>query len=62
MIVSPTAFWIGVALFAAIATWEFLGVAGVIPYTITYFIRSVTPLWARWMILGWLCYHFGLAK
>lgn len=30
--------------------------------TLTQLIRTVIPLWARAMILGWLAYHFLIAS
>lgn len=31
---------------------------GAIP--LTWFIRDLLPEWVRWMLLGWLLYHFGV--
>lgn len=27
---------------------------------LTWMIRDSIPEWARWMLLGWLLYHFGI--
>jgi len=49
-------------LFGVIATLEFLGVFNRHFVTITYIIRGLIPVWLRWMILGWLTWHFGVEK
>ena len=47
------------SLFGAIFVFEMMGVFGHF-VTITETIRTFIPRWARWMILGWLIYHFGV--
>lgn len=48
------------AMFAAIAALEFVGVINAQFVTITGIIRASIPRQFRWMILGWLNYHFGI--
>jgi hypothetical protein len=47
-------------LFAVIFGFEMLGVFNSHFVTITAIIRDFIPRWARWMILGWMTYHFGV--
>jgi len=49
------------ALIGAVGLVEFLGLVrfhGAIP--LTWLIRDSIPAWVRWMLLGWLAYHFGV--
>lgn len=39
---------------------EFLGIFNVKDATLTRIICDTIPSWLRWMILGWLIYHFGI--
>lgn len=48
------------ALGAAIFVLEILGIVNPRFATITALIRASIPRWARWMILGWLMFHFGV--
>ena len=53
--------WDMVAMCLALAVvfgFEMLGVFTDRYVTITAIVRQTVPLWARAMILGWLCYHF----
>ena len=43
---------------AVVFGFEMLGVFTDRYVTITAIVRQTVPLWARAMILGWLCYHF----
>jgi uncharacterized membrane protein YozB (DUF420 family) len=43
---------------AVVFGFEMLGVFTDRYVTITAVVRQTVPLWARAMILGWLCYHF----
>lgn len=57
--------WDVIALCAALAVvfvFEMLGVFTTRYVTITALVRQAVPLWARAMILGWLCYHFMIQK
>lgn len=57
--------WDVIALCVALAVvfvFEMLGVFTTRYVTITALVRQVVPLWARAMILGWLCYHFMIQK
>ena len=42
--------------------FEMLGVFGDRYVTITALARTYIPLWLRSMILGWMVYHFTIAK
>lgn len=49
------------AILGLAAGTEVLGllrVWGAIP--LTWMIRDSLPMWARWMIIGYLMYHFGI--
>lgn len=48
------------ALMAALFVMEMIGVFNPRFITITFFVRAHTRLWIRWMILGWMIYHFGI--
>ena len=53
--------WDVIAMCAAMSivfTLEMFGVFTNRYVTITAIVRGTVPLWARAMILGWLCYHF----
>ena len=53
--------WDVVAMCAALAvvfTFEMLGVFTDDYVTITALVRDYMPMWARAMILGWMCWHF----
>lgn len=57
--------WDYIAMCVALSivfVFEMLGVFGKDFVTITYIVRSYMPMWMRAMILGWLCYHFMIAK
>lgn len=57
--------WDVVAMCTALAvvfTFEMLGVFTAKYITITAIVRTYMPLWARAMVLGWLCYHFMIQK
>lgn len=45
-------------LFAAIFTFEMLGVFSPKMITITQIIKDLVPMPCRIMILAWLCWHF----
>jgi hypothetical protein len=45
-------------LFVAIFVFEMLGVCSSHFVTITAIIREFIPLGWRFVIIGWLCYHF----
>jgi hypothetical protein len=47
-------------LFGVIGTLEMVGVFNRHFITITAIIRASIPRPFRWMILGWLTYHFGV--
>ena len=49
-------------LFAAIFTFEMLGVCSSHFVTITAIIREFIPLGWRVVILGWLVYHFAIVS
>lgn len=40
---------------------EFYAIANPNYPTLTSILRWIIPIWVRWMILGWLIYHFGVA-
>lgn len=49
------------AILALVGVVEILGLRrfhGAIP--LTWMIRDSLPAWARWMLLGWMLYHFGV--
>jgi hypothetical protein len=48
------------ALFFILAGMEFLGIFDSKYVTITGIICYYIPVWCRWMILGWLIFHFGV--
>lgn len=57
--------WDVIAMCCALAVvfgFEMLGVFTTQYITITAIVRNTIPLWARAMVLGWLCYHFMVAK
>jgi hypothetical protein len=39
---------------------EFLGIFKPGEATLTRLICTTIPCWLRWMILGWLIFHFGV--
>lgn len=57
--------WDVVAMCVALAVvfvFEMVGVFTNNYITITALVRQFVPLWARAMVLGWLCYHFMVQK
>jgi hypothetical protein len=53
--------WDVVALCVAMSVvfaLEMLGVFTTKYVTITAIVRAYMPMWARAMVLGWMCYHF----
>lgn len=52
---------VGMVLILAIVVWELLGVFDGKYLTLTDWIKSWMPLWARCAILGWLIWHFVLS-
>lgn len=57
--------WDVIAMCVALAvvfTFEMLGIFTLRYITITALVRAYMPMWARAMILGWLCYHFMIPK
>jgi hypothetical protein len=51
--------WVSwIAAFVILETLGLQRVHGAIP--LTWLIRDSIPEWFRWMLLGWLLYHFGI--
>lgn len=53
--------WDLIAMFigmAVIFTFEMLGVFSTKMVTLTMIIKAYTPMPLRWMIIGWLFWHF----
>jgi hypothetical protein len=51
----------GLALMAALTVWELFGVFEPKWLTITAFIKSWMPMWARVPLWSWLGWHFILS-